>query len=106
MNASRSGMLDKTIFEAAACGTAIVSDRWTGIDSVLVPGSEIVIADSTQDVLDVLRGMGEDERLRMAERARARILADHTAAHRALELESHARELLGEREPEELQRWA
>src|SRR5207237_204512 len=94
------------LFEAAACGTAIVSDRWTGIDSVLVPGSEIVIADSTQDVLDVLRGMGEDERLRMAERARARILADHTAAHRALELESHARELLGEREPEELQRWA
>jgi spore maturation protein CgeB len=82
------------LFEAAACGTPIVSDRWNGIDSLLVPGREIVLADTTDDVLALLRGPNEDERLRMAERARARILAEHTAAHRAEQLEAYALELI------------
>jgi spore maturation protein CgeB len=41
-------------------------------------------------VLDILRRCGEEERLRIAERARRRILAEHTAAHRAAEVENHA----------------
>ena len=81
------------LFEAAACGTPIISDRWQGIEDVLAPGHEIVLADSTEDALRVLRDWGEDERLRMAERARARILAGHTAAHRAEQLEAYALEL-------------
>jgi spore maturation protein CgeB len=82
------------LFEAAACGTPIVSDRWAGIESLLVPGREILLADSTSDVLSVLCGFGEDERARLAERARSRILAEHTAAHRARQLEGYARDLL------------
>jgi len=84
------------LFEAAACGTPILSDRWRGIEELLVPGQEIVLADSTQDALDVLRHWGEDERLRLAERARERILAEHTAAHRAEQLEAYALDLLEE----------
>jgi spore maturation protein CgeB len=80
------------LFEAAACGTPIVSDRWQGIEDLFVPGREIVLADSTAQALDVLRGWGEDERLRMAERARERILAGHTAAHRAEQLENYVQE--------------
>ncbi|MBC5781620.1 glycosyltransferase [Ramlibacter sp. USB13] len=82
------------LFEAAACATPIISDRWPGIESLLVPHQEILLVDRTADVLDILRRCGEDERLRMAERARRRILAEHTAAHRAAELEAHATELL------------
>ena len=78
------------LFEAAACGTPILSDRWPGIESLLVPHQEILLVDRTADVLDILRRCGEDERLRLAERARKRILAEHTAAHRAAELEHHA----------------
>jgi spore maturation protein CgeB len=81
------------LFEAAACGTPIISDRWAGIEEVLAPGREIVLADSTDDALAVLRDWGEDERLRLAERARARILGEHTAAHRAEQLEQYALEL-------------
>jgi spore maturation protein CgeB len=81
------------LFEAAACGTPILSDRWAGLDSVFTPGKEIVLVDSTAEVLAALR-MGEDERLAMAQRARERILAEHTAAHRAAELEGYAHELL------------
>jgi spore maturation protein CgeB len=80
------------LFEAAACGTPIVSDRWQGIEDLLVPGREIVLADSTAQALEVLRDWGEDERLRMAERARERILAGHTAAHRAEQLENYVQE--------------
>lgn len=100
LNITRADMIEAgwspsvRLFEAAACGTPIVSDRWAGIESLLLPGREIVLARSAGDVLAVLRDMGEDERLAMAERARARILAGHTAAHRAEELERHAFELL------------
>lgn len=83
------------LFEAAACGTPILSDRWTGLESLLVPHQEILLVDRTEDVLDILRRFGEEERLRMAERARTRILAEHTAAHRASELEEHALQVLG-----------
>jgi spore maturation protein CgeB len=82
------------LFEAAACGTPILSDRWAGIETLLAPGQEIQLVSGTGDVLQVLHELGEDERLRMAERARKRILAEHTAAHRALELEAYAMELL------------
>lgn len=82
------------LFEAAACGTTILSDRWPGIESLLVPHQEILLVDRTADVLDILQRCGEEERLRIAERARKRILAEHTAAHRAEELERHAQQLL------------
>jgi spore maturation protein CgeB len=82
------------LFEAAACGTPIISDRWPGIESLLVPHQEILLVDRTIEVLDILERTGEDERLRIAERARRRILAQHTAAHRAAELETYAQELL------------
>jgi spore maturation protein CgeB len=39
----------------------------------------------------LLRELPEDERRAVGERARQRILAEHTAAHRAAELEAHAR---------------
>jgi spore maturation protein CgeB len=86
------------IFEAAACGTPIISDRWDGIDSLLVPGEEIFLADSPGEVLRLLRELPEQERRAVGERARRRILSEHTAAHRAAELEGYARTLLQERE--------
>jgi spore maturation protein CgeB len=101
LNITRADMIEAgwspsvRLFEAAACGTPIISDRWPGIESLLVPGREILLASSAHEVLAVLRDIGEDERLEMAARARARILAEHTAAHRAEELEGYALELPG-----------
>ncbi|MGE7136630.1 CgeB family protein [Luteibacter sp. NPDC031894] len=76
------------LFEAAACGTAIVSDVWDGIDSLFEPGSEIVLVRDTDEVLDVLMHMPDAEREAMGRRARERVMAEHTAAHRARELPS------------------
>ncbi len=77
------------LFEAAACGTPIVSDAWNGIETVLTPGSEVLLARTAADVLGYVRDLPETERLAIGACARERILAEHTAAHRAEELEGH-----------------
>jgi spore maturation protein CgeB len=82
------------LFEAAACGTPIISDAWEGIDEVLRPGDEVLLAETEEDVLGYVRDLPEEERRAIGERARERILAEHTAAHRAEELEGHVLSLL------------
>ena len=82
------------LFEAAACGTAIISDRWAGIESLLVPGREILLAGSADEVVSILGKVSEKERLNISVRARQRILREHTAAHRAGQLETYAFDLL------------
>jgi spore maturation protein CgeB len=82
------------LFEAAACGTPIISDSWDGIETLFVPGVEIALVRTTSDVLHMLVHTGEAERRAMGERARQRVLSQHTAAHRAEELERHALEAL------------
>ena len=82
------------LFEAAACGTPIISDCWEGLDSILRIGKEVLVAQSPDDVLRYLCGMSEEERMVIGERARLRVLSAHTAAHRAAELEGHIAEAL------------
>jgi spore maturation protein CgeB len=82
------------LFEAAACGTPIISDYWEGLDTFFEPGREILIARSSEDVLEWIRDLPASERLALGARARARVLSAHTAAHRAAELEGYALKLL------------
>ncbi|MDP9034185.1 MAG: glycosyltransferase [Myxococcota bacterium] len=81
------------IFEAAACGTPIVSDAWPGLREFLEPGREILLARSTEQALAILRNTTDDERQGIAMRARKRVLAEHTAASRAAALDRFVREL-------------
>ncbi|HEX2254109.1 MAG TPA: glycosyltransferase [Thermoanaerobaculia bacterium] len=83
------------LFEAAACGTPIVSDYWPGLESFFRLGEELLVCDDAGQVLSLLAGMPEDERRDLGERARLRVLGEHTAAHRARELESYVAEVLG-----------
>jgi spore maturation protein CgeB len=75
------------LFEAAACGVPVISDRWEGLDHFFVPDEEILIADSAEDVLDFLHQVREGARREMAEAARKRVLAEHTAERRCEQLE-------------------
>lgn len=77
------------LFEAAACGTPVVSDVWEGIDTFFAPGREILLARDADEALAILRGTPEEERRRMGEAARRRVLSEHTAAHRARALEEY-----------------
>jgi spore maturation protein CgeB len=78
------------LFEAASCGTPIISDWWPGLDTLFRPGEEILIARSAAEALALLRGTKEANRCEIAARARARVLASHTGEHRAAELETYA----------------
>ena len=74
------------LFEAAACGTPVLSDWWDGLDSFFVPGRELLVARTTEDAVQAIQ-LPDAELARIAEAARERVLAEHTSAHRALELE-------------------
>jgi spore maturation protein CgeB len=75
------------LFEAAACGVAMLSDEWAGLDTFFEPGSEIIVARTTDDVIDAMQ-LPREELAKIAQAGRERVLRSHTAAHRARELES------------------
>jgi spore maturation protein CgeB len=77
------------LFEAAACGTPIISDAWPGMEAFFHPGREILLAGEPAGVLRILREMSDDQRLSIAAAARKRVLAQHTCSRRAEELEGH-----------------
>ena len=86
------------LFEAAACGVPIVSDEWPGLTSLFREGKEILIARDTEAMLEILHETPEHERRAIGERACKRVLREHTAAHRARELESYVRDAMAARD--------
>jgi spore maturation protein CgeB len=77
------------LFEAAACGTPIISDDWIGLDEVLTPNKEILLAHTAEDVTTYLQEVSDADARRLAMAARERISAEHSSARRAAELESY-----------------
>jgi spore maturation protein CgeB len=77
------------LFEAAACATPVVSDWWEGLDAFFEPGREILVEES----LEHLRRVGAEAAREFGEAARARVLREHTAEHRAEQLEAEVAEL-------------
>jgi spore maturation protein CgeB len=75
------------LFEAAACGAAIVSDNWPGLDSFLEPGREILLPVSTVEIVGYLRDFGDSELRAIGSAAQARVMAAHTSVQRAAEFE-------------------
>jgi spore maturation protein CgeB len=73
------------LFEAAACGTPILTDRFPGIETFFDPDSEILVADCPADVHAAL-DRDDAELRRIGAAARERALAHHSGAARAREL--------------------
>ncbi|HWE48308.1 MAG TPA: glycosyltransferase [Bryobacteraceae bacterium] len=80
------------LFEAAACGTPVLSDYWEGLEEFYAPGSEILIGRESGDAVEALQ-RSDEELARIGRSARERTLDCHTSDHRARRLEeilSHA----------------
>ena len=77
------------LFEAAGCGAAIVSDWWDGLDTFFTPGEEILLANSSDDVIRYVTELGADELRRIGHNSQKRVIAEHSAACRAIEFEEH-----------------
>ncbi len=84
------------LFEAGACACPVVSDVWDGLAELFAPDREIVLADGPDRVLATLARPAA-ERDGLAAAFRARVLAEHTSARRAAELEAALGEAAGRR---------
>jgi spore maturation protein CgeB len=84
------------LFEAAACGTPVVTDCWEGLETFFEPGREILVARDADDVTAAL-DLDSDERRQIGRRARERALSQHSAQVRAGELVKIVRDYVGDR---------
>jgi spore maturation protein CgeB len=76
------------IFEAAGAGACIISDAWPEIETFLEPGKEIMLAESGEQVAQILEALDENKARIIGEAARRRVLFEHTYALRASQVES------------------
>jgi spore maturation protein CgeB len=77
------------LLEAAACGTPIISDEWAGLDALLEPDKEILLARSPEDVTHYLEDVSDAQAEQIAAAARERICAEDSSVARAEELMNH-----------------
>ena len=84
------------LFEAAACGTPIITDYWPGLERFFKLHTEILPALSGSGVLDYLKNISEEHRLAIGDQARNRVLREHTPEQRAIQLEGYVREVIGQ----------
>ena len=86
---ARTGFSPPTrVFEAAGAGACLVTDAWEGIEQFLEPGSEVLVAHGPDEVVEHLRTVDSAQARRIGTRARARLLAEHTYAQRAAQVEA------------------
>lgn len=74
------------LLEAAACGVPIITQHWVGMEDFLVPYEEVFVVDNAEEVGNILDSVSSKERVRRADRARSRVMAEHAPAHRAAQL--------------------
>ena len=91
LNITRKAMADMgycpsgRLFEAAACGTPVLSDWWEGLDAFFTPGDQLLVARDSDEAVAALQ-RDPDDLAAIGRRARERTLDEHTSAHRAREL--------------------
>jgi spore maturation protein CgeB len=76
------------VFEAAGAGACLITDYWEGIEMFLEPGREVLVARDGQQVAAHLRSLTTERAREIGEAAYRRVIAEHTYAHRAAQLEA------------------
>jgi spore maturation protein CgeB len=75
------------VFEAAGAGACLITDFWEGIELFLEPGREVLVARSGEEVAEHLRRLTPEQARALGQAAYRRVLAEHTYARRAEQLE-------------------
>jgi spore maturation protein CgeB len=76
------------VFEAAGACACVVTDAFVGVEAFLEPGREILVASSGEEVAEHVRSLDAARARRIGEAALRRVLADHTYARRAVQVEA------------------
>lgn len=75
------------VFEAAGAGACLISDAWEGMELFLEPGREVLMVQSTDEVVEQLSGLTPARAAELGAAARRRVLAEHTYERRARQVE-------------------
>jgi len=86
------------VFEAAGAGACLITDEWAGIERFLEPDLEVLVARDAEEVVGHLRSVTPTRARALGEAAHKRILAAHTYAHRAAQVEAVLEEQFSRKE--------
>jgi spore maturation protein CgeB len=93
LNVARDSMADigfspaTRVFEAAGAAACLITDAWEGIEQFLTPDKEVLVARDGQDVAEHMRRLTPERARSIGKAALARILSEHTYAHRGEEVD-------------------
>ena len=76
------------VFEAAGAAACIITDYWEGIDFFFQPDTEILVAKDGEEVARIMASLTEEKAKAIGQAAYKKVLAAHTYAHRADQLET------------------
>jgi len=76
------------VFEAAGAAACLITDAWEGIELFLEPDREVLLARDGDEVARHMASLTEERARAIGEAARRRILAHHTYAERARQVEA------------------
>lgn len=75
------------VFEAVGVGACLITDAWQGLEDFLSPGEEVLVARDGDGVAQHLRSLTAERARAIGEAGRRRVLAHHTYAHRARQVQ-------------------
>jgi spore maturation protein CgeB len=90
------------VFEAAGAAACVITDAWAGIELFLEPATEILVARDGREVMEHLGALTPERGRAIGERARARVLAEHTYARRAALVDELLAQTMRERRREKV----
>lgn len=76
------------VFEAAGAAACLITDAWEGLEQFFEPGREMLVARDGDEVAAHVEALDADSARRVGQAAYARVLAEHTYAHRAAQLDA------------------
>jgi spore maturation protein CgeB len=76
------------VFEAAGAAACLITDEWEGVEQFLEPEREVLVARDGAAVADHLRRLTPERARAIGDAAFRRVMAEHTYAHRAAQLEA------------------
>lgn len=85
------------VFEAAGAGACLITDSWEGIELFLEPGKEVLVARDGRDVAEHVRWLTPERARAIGDAALARVLSEHSYAHRGEQVNALLRDEMASR---------
>lgn len=76
------------VFEAAGAAACLITDAWAGLETFFEPGTEVLVAQGGDEVAQHVAALDAQRARAIGQAAYRRVLAEHTYAHRAAQVDA------------------